>query len=336
MVKNRIFYYDFLRTFAIVAVIMCHVDPFFGVWHNTTLNFVFHSIFHGIGLIGVPIFLMISGALLLNKEYTLSNFLKKRFSRIFYPCMLWMMIILSIGLFYFKWDTQFSFNVFIGNGSIMWYFWLLIGIYLFLPIINSFIKEYGLKGMEYFLIIWFVIIILRTFQMWPLFPPYELNMNFELNTFAGFIGYPILGYYLDNKKFKLNNKIMFLLGLIILLCSLFIYVYQDLNVISMGSLYLNLTNVFMAIGMFISVKYFDRLGYFYNVKNNLLGKLIISISICSYGMYFAHFIIIKFFEQFNFHSNKFIFFILLLIVGLSWVVTYVLSKIPYLKKFSGV
>ena len=77
MVKNRIFYYDFLRAFAIVAVIMCHVDPFFGNY-DPLIKQVLHSIFHNIGLVGVPIFLMISGALLLNRDESISYFLKKK------------------------------------------------------------------------------------------------------------------------------------------------------------------------------------------------------------------------------------------------------------------
>lgn len=170
MKYNRIFYYDFLRAFAIIAVIMCHVDPFFGSWSDINIKFIFHSGFHGIGLIGVPIFLMLSGALLLNKEYTLSYFIKRRFSRIFPPFLFWILIIMLFGIFYFNWDYNYLWNIFIGNGSIMWYFWLLIGIYLSIPILNSFIKEYDLKGCEYFLIIWISIIILKTLHFGQFFP----------------------------------------------------------------------------------------------------------------------------------------------------------------------
>ena len=78
--KERIFYYDFLRAFAIIAVIICHVDFFFGPL-TTQTQVIAQMAFHDIGRIGVPIFLMISGALLLNREYNLSNYLKRRFTR---------------------------------------------------------------------------------------------------------------------------------------------------------------------------------------------------------------------------------------------------------------
>ena len=66
--KERIFYYDFLRAFAIIAVIICHSDLFFGSL-DTPLRIIAQMTFHDIGRIGVPIFLMISGALLLNRDY---------------------------------------------------------------------------------------------------------------------------------------------------------------------------------------------------------------------------------------------------------------------------
>ena len=142
--KERIFYYDFLRAFAIIAVLMCHVDIFFGQL-NTPLQIVSQMTFHDIGRLGVPIFLMISGALLLNRDYELSNFIKKRFARIIYPFIFWVSLII-IGIMITMKSYTFAWNTFIGNPSITWYFWMLIGIYLAIPILNTFINEYELKG----------------------------------------------------------------------------------------------------------------------------------------------------------------------------------------------
>lgn len=65
--KERIFYYDALRAFAIIAVIICHVEHFFGPL-TTPTQIIAEMTFKDIGMIGVPIFLMISGALLLNRS----------------------------------------------------------------------------------------------------------------------------------------------------------------------------------------------------------------------------------------------------------------------------
>jgi len=326
--KERIFYYDFLRAFAIIAVIICHVDIFFGPL-ITPPEIIFKTTFHDIGRIGVPIFLMISGALLLNREYELPSFIKKRFTRIIYPFIFWM-ILTIIGLKFANYNNEYIWNMFIGNPSITWYFWTLIGIYLAIPIFNSFIREYGEKGMEYFLIIWFITILLQTFNHYPPIP------SLKFNVFAEYIGYPILGYYLTSKQFKMNDKKVCIIGSIILIISLMTYVYIDYNCINLiESIYLNIPIVFMGSGMFLFIKYLDKLNKFDSMKNNVLGKIITSISIYSYGIYFSHVFALKIFSMINPHSNLYFIPIFLGIIFISWLLPFIVSKIPYLKIFSG-
>lgn len=328
--KERIFYYDFLRAFAIIAVIICHVDYFFGPLTSTT-QIIVQMTFHDIGRMGVPIFLMISGALLLNREYPdLSQFLKKRFVRIIYPFIFWIILILA-QIYYYGGNPTYLWKVFIGEPSITWYFWVLIGIYLFLPILNSFVKEYGEKGLKYFLAIWFSIIILQTFNVYPLWT------NLDLSYFAGYVGYPVLGYYLENKKFKLNNEKICIIGVITLLISLSCFVYLNyINSTAIHSIYQNIPIVFMGLGLFIFIKYADKLNKFKAIKDNYIGKAIISLSICSYGMYFSHVIVTKFLSYYNPHSNLMFPLMFIMIIFLSWLMPYILSKIPYVRLFSGI
>ena len=327
--KERIFYYDFLRSFAIIAVIICHVDFFFGPL-TTQTQVIAQMAFHDIGRIGVPIFLMISGALLLNREYNLSNFLKRRFTRIIYPFIFWI-ILISAQILYMHGNYTQVWNTFIGNPSITWYFWTLIGIYLFIPVINAFIEKYGEEGCKYFLVIWFFTIALKTFNSYPLFP------DFNLDYFASYIGYPVLGYYLTTKKFDLDDKKMCVIGFVILIISLAVFVYFDYNNINfISEIYQNIPIVFMGIGMYLFIKYLDNITSFKHVKNNIIGKIIISISLCSYGMYFSHLIVIKFLAKYNPHSTLLFPVMFALTIFLSWLLPYVFSKIPYIKKFSGV
>ena len=327
--KERIFYYDVLRAFAIIAVIICHVNFFFGpvIYPTETIA---RMTFHDIGRIGVPIFLMISGALLLNREYDLSDFLKRRFTRIIYPFIFWF-ILMTITNIYFKKNLLHIWRVFIGDPSIMWYFWTLIGIYLFIPVINTFIKEYKLKGCEYFLVIWFITMIFKTFNAYPILP------FFDLSYFAGYLGYPILGYYLANKEFGFSDKQMCILGLIMLLISLSVFVYIDYNKLGLIELiYQNVPIIFMGSGVFLFVKYLDLTNAFDKIKDNFIGNAIVSISVCSYGMYFSHVIMIQFLSKINPHSTILFPVMFCLLVFLSWLLPYIFSKIPYLKIFSGV
>ena len=327
--KERIFYYDFLRAFAIIAVIICHVDHFFGPLVGTT-QIVAQMTFHDIGRIGVPIFLMISGALILNRPYPdLTEFLKKRFTRIIYPFIFWIILILA-QLQYYRYNEAFLLNTFIGEPSITWYFWVLIGIYLFLPVLNSFVKEYGESGLKYFLSIWFILMILKTFNAYPLWT------NFDLSYFAGYVGYPVLGYYLANKEFKISDSKVCLLGLITLIASLSVFVYLNyFNSPYISMIYQNVPIIFMGTGLFLFVKYLDKLNKFNSIKDNFIGKAIISLSVCSYGMYFSHVLVVKFLSYYNPHSHLMFPVMFVLIILLSWLLPYVLSKIPYVKTFSG-
>jgi len=327
--KERIFYYDFLRAFAIIAVLICHVDVFFGPL-NTPFEVISQLAFHDLGRIGVPIFLMISGALLLNREYDLGDFLKRRFTRIIYPFIFWIILIIA-QLYYLKYNHTAMWNTFIGNPSITWYFWTLIGIYLFIPVINTFIEKYGLKGCEYFLAIWFATIIMKTFSSYPLFP------DFNLDCFASYVGYPVLGYYLNNKEFRLSDVKMCVLGFVVLIISWAVFVYFDYRNMSYISLiYQNVPIVLMGAGMYVFIKYLDNITSFKHIKNNMIGRIIVSISLCSYGMYFSHAIVLRILENYNYHSNLLFPVMFVSLIVLSWALPYIVSKIPYLKKFSGV
>ena len=66
---NRLVYLDILRIVAICAVLMIHiVAPFVTKYESTTLEFILGNIFDSISRLAVPIFLMVSGALVLDEN----------------------------------------------------------------------------------------------------------------------------------------------------------------------------------------------------------------------------------------------------------------------------
>ena len=91
---KRIFYLDVLRSLAIIFVIMNHVCRRFCEFTPAgTFRWLTSAVWIDIAVMGVPIFMMISGALLLNRDYELGDFMKRRFSRILIPFIFWALLL---------------------------------------------------------------------------------------------------------------------------------------------------------------------------------------------------------------------------------------------------
>ncbi len=89
--ENRIFYLDELRAIAILCVIFAHTIQNFPVNTDYLTSPILLS-YLTVARMGVVLFFMISGALLIGKDFNLANFFKKRFSRVLIPTMFWQII----------------------------------------------------------------------------------------------------------------------------------------------------------------------------------------------------------------------------------------------------
>ena len=351
--RNRIFYLDQVRALAIILVILCHVlreytkiRPIGSVgWSSTAFLIDF-------GVMGVPLFLMISGSLLLNRDYELGDFLKRRFSRILIPFIFWALLLPIFKIITYPTDPSNYLTLFLD--SQYWFVWMLIGVYLFLPILNSFIKEFKMKGVEYFLVIWLLTIGLNTFGIYPFH-------NLELSYFAGYVGYIVLGYYLTNKEFNLTDRQMIWLSLIIFIVFTAINIRFTLTHGKVGLTgdnnlkyyhYETLIVVLQSTGVFLFFVYYAKycskhVNTFRNkvysfFKDTFMSKIILTISVCSYGMFLIHYFIVYGLRWIDHNmfpiysaSVAYLPIVLILVIFLSWLIIYVLSKIPILREISG-
>ena len=150
----------------------------------------------------VPIFLMLTGALMFQKEYFFIDFIKKRFIRILLPFIFWSTVYLCLDINVRIGELNFFeyFLIKFRDGSYfhLWYVYEIIGIYLIFPVYSKWIKNCDSKEILYFLCIWFLLIVMNI----PFCKKFIPNIN--LTYFSGYIGYPILGYYLmeNSSKYK--------------------------------------------------------------------------------------------------------------------------------------
>ncbi|WP_417888211.1 acyltransferase [Zunongwangia sp.] len=285
--KKKSLWLDNIRAISTIAVVILHV--------SSPILYKYGEISEGIWNIGnfydgmvrfcVPVFFMLSGALLLSKDYQLSYFIKKRFWRIIPPLIFWSVIYLIYDKFLVgeKSYTIISSikmiirNLFYGAKFHLWFVYTLLGLYLFIPILRKWIKHSNNKEILYFLIIWFFTIIYSLPYLKTYLP------NIPLTNFSGYIGYLVLGYYLSN--FTLRNKyipiIYAIVGMGITIYGTY-YLTNQKNEFS-GYFYGYLTpNVLLSsIGIFLILKNLK-------IKSNKIKRVILFISNESFGIYLVH------------------------------------------------
>lgn len=336
---ERLYYIDVLKFLAIFGVIVIHLCGFSG--HSEVLHFRI-SRFSEIFRFAVPVFLMITGTLLLNRDISIKSFLKKRFSRIVYPYIFW--IILAIITFLYVSNSliqDYPFVIFdqFFNLSWNWYFWMIIGVYLAIPIINDFIISKKLEGCKYFVLL---MIIASAFYSICSFFGYKTSL--DLRFFILPIAYVVLGYLLANYEFKISKNKLILLSIV-----LFILVTALKLIFTDSTIFFSNDNILFNSGLDISILEIIQASslflVFKNLNYNFLSKTAIkrfvtSVSRASYGMYLSHMVMLiplsQFFKNSLLSGSQTLFFIVLFSVGIfliTWAAVLAVDRLSH--KFSG-
>ena len=174
---ERNFWIDLIRVTAILLVIASHVCGRIAGGYGvpecaSTLGWagwLAESINSAVWIVPVPLFVMISGALLLGRSETVFAFYQKRFGKILLPFVAWSTIFvlcLWIAGRTFKDGTPItvmnSIGAFLSGGisGHFWFMYMLISLYLVTPFLSVFIRNAPKSMLNYFLILWFIGIVL--------------------------------------------------------------------------------------------------------------------------------------------------------------------------------
>jgi surface polysaccharide O-acyltransferase-like enzyme len=168
----------------------------------------------------VPVFLMITGVLLLKNEKTITYTvcIKKYCKRIVLALFVFGVPFSMLEIFMDSRKISVSMiadavvNVITGKSwTHLWYLYALIGIYLILPVIKSFTDHCGRRTQGYFLIILFLFNFVIPFLNRIL----HITIGFEIPVSSYTVFYLVLGHYLDEEMPGLLKKRWFSVCLIL-------------------------------------------------------------------------------------------------------------------------
>lgn len=194
--NGRVFWLDMTRVVAIFGVVLLHtaapslyqfgrIEP--EEWHIANIIDAFTRP-------AVPLFFMVSGALLLERPIGLPQ-LKPRLMRLIVPLVAWSIIYLAARALA---DPNFNFiGGFLGAPIVptmyhLWFLYALIGLYLCLPLVGPVIQAASCTQLRYGLMLWVLASgIIPVFEKIT-----DVQSPIELSTMAGYMGYMVLGHVL--------------------------------------------------------------------------------------------------------------------------------------------
>lgn len=349
--KEKYIYLEVMRIIACFFVLFNHT----GTWGYSLFSMVeFNSLRYWIYLFisvfckfSVPLFLAISGALLLIKEETLKDIWKKRILRIVLILIIW-----SFGYYVYE--------VFIGNENFnildffsrlyygywnfsYWYLYCYIGFLITLPFLRKLVNN--LENMYFYYMFGLAIVLLGIIPILQFLickDKYLLNNSIDIYwlTFNSVL-YPCLGYFLEYRA-KITKKsivVMWIINIITICISCFMC-YYNAN-ISNKIFNENFNNSFVLINtatLFITIKYYMQKRKI----SDCCKKEIFSLGRATFGIYLIHIFFMKkskFFVEVFWVLRKCIKFEMLtaiifsiIIMCVSYIVILLMKKIPIIKK----
>lgn len=346
MQSTRKTYLDALRIIAILLVIFNHMPGYTRYFGYTDYRYTFYVLPALITRINVPLFWMISGALLLPKAEELTYIFKHRVSRIFFA-----LITFSTFLYLLENFSSPSLSEYIHmllNNQIeesYWFLYTYLGILLLLPYLQRIAKSFSQNDFVYFLLLHGIFNSLFPMINYYLQCNYNTSIHIPIslpliteNAFFFFFA----GYYLDYKLNILQLKKSQLLAIVAtiipsnLLSGLLVY-HQGITT-GFTQQYLSLFDYINTIVVFLIVKYMF-LHWKALINSSLLHKAISAIGALTFGIYLLdpilkHFLYRAFENAFMPHLPTIICSIIWTIVSafLCGCITYFLKKMPFIQR----
>ncbi|WP_152391998.1 acyltransferase [Paenibacillus guangzhouensis] len=306
--NNRIVYIDLLRILSILAVIILHITADLLTRTNdfNTTSWWVSNIFNSISRFAVPVFFMISGAMMLRIEIkSYKDFYIKRVLPLLIPLLSWSLIygwynqyyILKSNMGVGDFLLDFGYRLLVDRNYVhLWFLYAIIAIYSTVPLITKLVKSCTEKDIRYYLLLWFIVSVIYRFISDVIFrwTNHYIDISImNIPMFMGFLGYFILGYYVYNYELPSQWKnILFNLGVISFFLTPILTYFASIHSGILDEMFYgnySITTFFMAMAMFIYFK--EQETSLHEKTNYKIKKIISSISKASFSIYLIHLLV---------------------------------------------
>lgn len=307
--KSRVLSYDILRILAACSVVLLHCAAQF--WYTdpvTEWNWKVDNAYDAVSRIGVPLFVMISGALLLGtkeapsaKKLFTGRILRMAIIYVFwnavyglYSCSLWGFSSLSL-------KEAVKYMV---NGSYhLWYLPMLCGLYALTPILHELVHKLEKRTLEYYFLLFLLFQILRTTAAALFVESAFWQTQFgqlEIPMICSYISYYLLGFYLA--EYGLSESWLHRLAWGILPAALLNILGSCFLSLRLGNARAELFDSFSLGTAWLTIAIFCLVTQRFSGRMTQ-SRLIAELSQDTFGVYLMHILVIHLVSHLGIHSQ---------------------------------
>lgn len=342
-------YADVVRGVAVFLVVLIHSAAKIMIqWDKIPLDhWLWGNGFDAVSRASVPLFVMLSGALMLGRQEAAGDFFKKRLSKLMIPFSFWVAAYINWRIFYIGEVLPVDkLIISIVTGPVyyhLWYLYMVMGLYLITPLLRSLLPHMGKRDLRYAFGLWVTwnsLLPLLFYIIW-LYVGYSVNLGIKVPLAMGYSGYFILGWYLTQKKTNENAMWKWLAAFLLSTCAIFFgtWLFTDAAGAFQDILYDYFSPAVLAqaVSLFMLLRCYGdrmemRIGHSGRRWWAMAGRF-------SFGIYLAHVMLLELFEGgglgFELHGTSFhpglaVPVTAVVIFVLSWLAVALISRIPIL------
>ena len=337
---SRQHYFDFLRVIAAFSIIVSHTHdarwPIKG-YDITSFDWNVFVIYNGLSSWPVPVFVMISGALFLSRDIPLRRIFSRNIFRMCTAFLFWTCIYAAKELVKTH-SISHALSLFVHPYLHLWFVPFIAGMYMLVPVMKKITESESLT--KYVLALWFIfsVLIPSAVKLMDVFAGDSAKFVksaltiVKISSIGAIEGCFLLGYFLNTADISpKTERVIYSAGIAAFVISIVMNITASRMKGYPVTVFTANTLVFV---LFESIAVFVFFKRHFNQEN----KTIRILSDYSFGIYLAHFLAGSFAKLCGLTSTSFntVFSVPVMsavIFGLSFISTWILKRIPVLKKY---